>query len=85
MLGELTEPGSWQRAINLKERHRRRDERRKPLQKYRDEELLQIHRACFDPDSSFHSARRSIIFRSSTKTEPTLPMTEYAREEKMLA
>jgi putative two-component system hydrogenase maturation factor HypX/HoxX len=85
MLAELTEPGSWQRAVSLKERQRRRDERRKPLQKYRDEELLQIHRACFDPDSPFHAARRSIIFRSSTDAEPTLPMIEYAQAEKMLA
>ena len=85
MLAELTEPGTWQRAVSLKERQRQRDERRKPLQKYRDEELLQIHRACFDPDSPFHSARRSIIFRSSSDAEASLPLGRYAPEEKMLA
>ena len=72
MLAELTQPSNWCRSIQSKERLRVRDERRKPLQKYRDEELLQIHRACFDPDSAFHTARRSVIFRSAEQ-QPVLP------------
>lgn len=73
MLAEITEPASWRRAVNTKERQRQRDERRKPLQRYRDEELLQMHRACFDPDSAFHAARRGVIFRSFA-AEPQQPL-----------
>jgi putative two-component system hydrogenase maturation factor HypX/HoxX len=69
MLAELTEPSSWHRAVKAKERVRQRDDRRKPLQRYRDEELLQMHRACFDPDSAFHAARRGVIFRSRSQQE----------------
>jgi putative two-component system hydrogenase maturation factor HypX/HoxX len=74
MLAELTEPVSWRRAVNTKERQRQRDDRRKPLQRYRDEELLQMHRACFDPDSVFHAARRSVIFRPTAEREVQLPI-----------
>jgi len=74
-LAELSEPSSWRRAVNAKERQRTRDEQRKPLQKYRDEELLQIHRSCFDPDSAFHAARRNVIFSSTVEA-----VTTYERE-----
>jgi putative two-component system hydrogenase maturation factor HypX/HoxX len=79
LLGELTEPASWARALSIKERQRQRDERSKPLQKYRDEELLQVHHACFDLDSDFHAAGRSLSAKTGTDTESTLPMLEYAR------
>jgi putative two-component system protein, hydrogenase maturation factor HypX/HoxX len=71
MLAELAEPSSWRRAVHAKERQRTRDEQRKPLQKYRDEELLQVHRSCFDPDSPFHAARQNIIFSSGLESAVT--------------
>lgn len=85
MLAELTDPRSWERAIAAKDRQRTRDERRKPLQKYRDEELLQMHRCCFDPDSAFHAARRGVIFKYAVEQEPVQPSFGWERAERMLA
>ncbi len=73
MLAELTEPAGWRRAVSAKDKQRTRDERRKPLQKYRDEELLQMHRSCFDPDSPFHAARRNVIFQPAAEPIPATP------------
>jgi len=44
--------------LELKRSARRRDERIKPLQAYRREEMARSHESFFGPDCSYHEARR---------------------------
>jgi len=49
----------------LQERRRRaRDERRKPLEFYRAEEMTRSGRCFFGPDRSYHEARRRFVYKS---------------------
>jgi len=70
----------WQRLIDKHER-RLADERVKPLDAYRDEELKRMWTNFFGPDSSYHEARRRFVFKGNLpaqavdqfKREATLP------------
>ena len=42
---------------------RARDEQRKPLAAYRDEELARSHECFFGPDRSYHEARRRFVYK----------------------
>jgi putative two-component system protein, hydrogenase maturation factor HypX/HoxX len=44
--------------LDAKRRRRARDERAKPLQAYRAEEMARAHECFFGPDRSYHEARR---------------------------
>jgi putative two-component system protein, hydrogenase maturation factor HypX/HoxX len=49
------------------DKHRRRaiDERTKPLQAYRDEELARCHECFFGGDASYHQARQRFVYKLS--------------------
>jgi putative two-component system hydrogenase maturation factor HypX/HoxX len=53
--------GLW---LERKRRRRAHDERVKPLQSYRDEELARSHRCFFGPDASHHEARRRFVYKA---------------------
>ena len=46
------------------------DERRKPLQAYRDEELRHMYQTFYDPDSSYHEARRNFVYKRPAEATP---------------
>jgi putative two-component system hydrogenase maturation factor HypX/HoxX len=59
----------------LKDKRRRRltDERAKPLDVYRQEEMARCHQCFFGPDPAYHQARRGFVYK--------LPTPETARAE----
>jgi putative two-component system hydrogenase maturation factor HypX/HoxX len=51
------------RLLDEKRRRRARDERIKPLQSYRRQEMARSHRCFFGRDSSYHEARRRFVHK----------------------
>ncbi|HEY2650376.1 MAG TPA: hydrogenase maturation protein [Solirubrobacteraceae bacterium] len=66
------EPGLQQR---LEHKHRRRehDERVKPLDVYRRQELARSHECFFGPDPSYHLARRRFVYKLAPPAAPAYP------------
>ena len=62
--------------LRLQDKRRRRviDERAKPLEAYRHEELARCHQCFFGPDPAYHHARNSFVYK--------LPTRDTAREER---
>ena len=62
--------------LRLQDKRRRRviDERAKPLEAYRQEELARCHQCFFGPDPAYHHARNSFVYK--------LPTRDTAREER---
>ena len=50
-------------ALGEKRRARARDERQKPLEAYRNEELRRSYQCFFGTDRSYHEARRRFVFK----------------------
>lgn len=59
-----------ERHLEAKRDLRRADEKRKPLQQYRDEELEKMRETFFDPQSEYHRARRNFVYKMPTKESP---------------
>jgi putative two-component system protein, hydrogenase maturation factor HypX/HoxX len=57
--------GLHQARLEYKRRRRAADEREKPLEAYRAEELARCHACFFGPDRSYHKARRRFVYRLS--------------------
>jgi putative two-component system protein, hydrogenase maturation factor HypX/HoxX len=55
---QLASDGRLGQRLDDKRRRRARDERLKPLQVYRSEEMARAHECFFGPDRSYHDARR---------------------------
>lgn len=70
LCAELAQPARWKKALAAKLKARARDERVKPLQSYRDEELRCMYRTFYDPNSSFHAARRDFVFKRPGNETP---------------
>jgi putative two-component system hydrogenase maturation factor HypX/HoxX len=62
---ELSEGVRGEKVLAAKAMARERDERRKPLQAYRDEELRHMYRTFYDPGSSYHEARRNFVLQTN--------------------
>jgi putative two-component system hydrogenase maturation factor HypX/HoxX len=62
--------------LRLQDKRLRRaiDERAKPLEAYRQEELARCHQCFFGPDPAYHSARKRFVYK--------LPTRDTAREER---
>ena len=60
-----------EQALAGKAEARARDEQRKPLQTYRDEELRHMYRAFYDPNSNYHEARRNFVHKRSPEATPS--------------
>jgi putative two-component system hydrogenase maturation factor HypX/HoxX len=67
---ELSERVSGKNALAAKALARARDEQRKPLQAYRDEELAHMHLTFYDPRSSYHEARRDFVYKRPAEETP---------------
>ena len=52
-----------QQRLEHKRRRRERDERLKPLEAYRRQELARSHECFFGPDPSYHEARRRFVYK----------------------
>jgi putative two-component system protein, hydrogenase maturation factor HypX/HoxX len=65
--------GLYQARLKDKRRRRVIDERVKPLEAYRREEMARCHECFFGPDSAYHHARRSFVYK--------LPTPDTASEE----
>jgi len=59
----IASDGLYQARLRDKGRRRALDERTKPLQAYRDEELARCHACFFGPDHSYHEARRRFVYK----------------------
>lgn len=66
---ELARDADLGRRLELKRRERARDERRKPLRRYRDEELARSYACFFGPDPSYHDARRRFVYKATDLPE----------------
>jgi putative two-component system hydrogenase maturation factor HypX/HoxX len=76
------------RRLEEKRRRRARDEQRKPLEAYRNEEMARSHRCFFGPDRSYHEARRRFVYKLgaiSQNTRPAAPATSVGHLEKRAA
>jgi putative two-component system hydrogenase maturation factor HypX/HoxX len=75
----LIEPelGFWRyRALlALKARRREQDERTKPLDRYAEEELVQMKRNFFGADRSYHEARRRFVWKLGEEPAGTMQET----------
>ena len=65
--------GLYQARLEYKRRRRAQDERVKPLQAYRQEELARCHQCFFGPVPDYHEARRRFVYK--------LPAPDTARVE----
>lgn len=59
--------GLYEARLRDKCRRRAIDERSKPLQAYREEELARCHECFFGPDASYHRARRRFVYKLSER------------------
>jgi putative two-component system hydrogenase maturation factor HypX/HoxX len=55
--------GVFRARLVDKRRRRALDERVKPLQAYRDEELTRCHDSLFGPDDAYHQARQRFVYK----------------------
>lgn len=56
--------------IAIKAQRRADDEQRKPLQRYREEELAEVATQFFDPEHPFHEARRDFVRKRPPRNTP---------------
>ena len=59
----IAHDGLHQARLCDKRRRRAHDERVKPLQAYREEELARCHQSFFGPASGYHEARRRFVYK----------------------
>jgi len=62
------DPQLWRQLVD-KHEHRLADERVKPLDAYRDEELKKMWVNFFGPNPSYHEARRRFVFKGKTPAQ----------------
>ncbi len=68
---EFSTDALLKRRLTNKAKERARDERRKPLQTYRDEELRHMYRTFYDANSAYHEARRAFVYKSAATETPS--------------
>jgi putative two-component system protein, hydrogenase maturation factor HypX/HoxX len=65
---QIATDGLYQARLRDKRHRRALDERAKPLQAYRDEELARCHECLFGPDRAHHAARRRFVYKLGAAT-----------------
>jgi putative two-component system hydrogenase maturation factor HypX/HoxX len=60
----------WKKRIAMKQKERARDEKIKPLQAYREEELRHMRATFFNPHSEFHQARHDFVYKQAAASTP---------------
>jgi putative two-component system protein, hydrogenase maturation factor HypX/HoxX len=59
----IANDGLHRARLEFKRRQRAHDERAKPLERYRTEELARCHECFFGPDRGYHEARRRFVYK----------------------
>ncbi|MFC6981174.1 enoyl-CoA hydratase-related protein [Microbulbifer taiwanensis] len=67
---EIARSRRFERHLKAKRDLRAADEKRKPLQQYRDEELEKMRATFFDAESEYHRARRHFVYKIPAKETP---------------
>jgi putative two-component system hydrogenase maturation factor HypX/HoxX len=75
------------RKLDEKRRLRARDERTKPLQSYRTEELAQSHTCFFGHDGSYHEARHRFVYKlgATCTVQPSYGQAEAGESRRAIA
>jgi putative two-component system hydrogenase maturation factor HypX/HoxX len=60
---DLASDPQYAARLREKARRRRRDEARRPLAAYRQQELARMHRSFYGPDPAYHKARRRFVHK----------------------
>ncbi|PYI52609.1 hydrogenase maturation protein [Paenibacillus flagellatus] len=76
---ELARRPDYDRLLADKRASRERDERTKPLQQYRDEELARMWDNFYGSDKSYHAARRHFVYKISCISDTPAPMVSVSR------
>ncbi|MFG2917224.1 hydrogenase maturation protein [Kitasatospora sp. NPDC048298] len=71
LAGLLAASPTTQQRIAAKKAARDADERTKPLDAYREEELAVMHRQFFTPESPYHALRSAFVHKRPVATGPT--------------
>ncbi|MFG2907700.1 hydrogenase maturation protein [Kitasatospora sp. NPDC048286] len=71
LAGLLAASPTTQQRIAAKKAARDADERMKPLDAYREEELAVMHRQFFTPESPYHALRSAFVHKRPVATGPT--------------
>ncbi|MFE4971634.1 hydrogenase maturation protein [Kitasatospora sp. NPDC056651] len=71
LAGLLAASPTTQQRIAAKKAAREADERTKPLDAYREEELAVMHRQFFTPESPYHALRSAFVHKRPVPTGPT--------------
>ncbi|MGW3071471.1 enoyl-CoA hydratase-related protein [Kitasatospora sp. NPDC001132] len=71
LAGLLAASPTTQQRIAAKKAAREADERTKPLDAYREEELAVMHRQFFTPESPYHALRSAFVHKRPVATGPT--------------
>jgi putative two-component system hydrogenase maturation factor HypX/HoxX len=69
ILAPGNESRHWRQELARKAARRGEDERRKPLERYAEEELAEMRRNFFGPDPAYHLARRAFVRKQEPATE----------------
>jgi putative two-component system hydrogenase maturation factor HypX/HoxX len=71
--------GMYQARLRDKRRRRAHDERVKPLQAYRGEELARCHESFFGPDTGYHDARKRFVYKHAPRDNETERVAIHSR------
>ena len=79
---KLARHQDWHAWLQEKKRRRAADERVKPLEAYRGEEMARSHECFFGADRSYHEARRNFVYKISAPCviAPVTPRPDAAKE-----
>lgn len=70
MAEELASAPEYQQLLQKKNHNRHRDEQRKPLESYRQEELVQMWQNFYSDESDYHAARHRFVYKISCASVP---------------
>lgn len=84
---QLARSHDYKRHLSKRRRERKRDEERKPLRQYRDEELKEMKKCFFDPNyiysqacGNFHTARHNFVHKIKPSITPRQLATHRSKE-----
>ena len=66
----LAAKAEWKKRITTKQKERERDERIKPLEAYRQDELRHMRATFFNPHGEFHQARHDFVYKQAATSTP---------------
>ncbi len=79
----LAGDGGFKKRLKTKQQERKRAERVKPLQAYRQEELTHMRDSFLDPESEYQRARRKFVYKIGGETPAQVAVHRQVPEVKM--